>query len=234
MNKIEDKKISEEIFEKIRRGEVRMLPKSYFWLKSALYATTSAFAVILAAFFIVLVFYVMKINGFLDLPNFGLKGLRDLILSLPLFLLAIAVFFAGTAAMFLKNYPATYRRPLIYSVGALLLLFSFGLFATVKAVDLRRAVYNEVENGEVPIISAFYDYIKEDHPRNVEKGRVETVYVNGFLMRAEKDEDKLRVVYNPQTSFYLEGEEIRSGDYVIVHGNKNGNTIGAFVIEKIK
>ncbi|MDD4761411.1 MAG: hypothetical protein PHZ25_00055 [Candidatus Pacebacteria bacterium] len=225
-------KIADEIIEKIKKGEVKMLPKSYFLMKSVLYAVVSIFAVIFATFFIALVFYVLKINGFLNLSQFGLKGLRDFILSLPVLLLAVAILFIVVAIMFLSEYPATYRRPLIYSVGSLLVIFSLGLLCITKAVSFRRMVYNEIESGEVPVISDFYDYIKETNPRNVLKGRVENVYSSSFLMDVG-DGENVRVVYGPQTSFYFE-ELIRSGDYVIVHGRRNGNSIGAFVVEKVE
>ncbi|MFA5173270.1 MAG: hypothetical protein WC435_02655 [Candidatus Paceibacterota bacterium] len=225
-------KIADEILGKIKRGEVKMLPKSYFLMKSILYAAVSVFAIVFATFFAALVFYILKINGFLSLPQFGLKGLRDFVLSLPVFLLATAILFIVAATMFLSEYPATYRRPLIYSVGSLLIILSLGLLFITKAVSFRRVVYNEIESGEVPVISSFYDYIKETNPRNVLKGRVENVYSNSFLMDVG-DGEEVRVVYGPQTSVYSEGG-IRSGDYVIVHGRRNGNSIGAFVVERVE
>lgn len=233
MENEKENKISEEIIGKIKRGEIKMLSKNYLLMKSAIFGIVSLFVVMTAAFFLVLVFYILKINGFINMSCFGLKGIRDMILSLPILLFALAILFVIAAAMFLHEYPATYRRPLIYSVGGLLVIFSAGLLVFTEAVSLRRAVYNEIETGEIPLVSSFFDYIKEVNPRNVYKGRVVKVYANSITFNAENEEEILRAAFGPQTSIYAD-EPIKAGDYVIIHGRKNGNTIGVFVVEKIE
>jgi len=232
MNK-ENKNLAEELVKKIEGGELKMRSKTYFILKSLIYFLTAIFFLILSVMVITFVFYTFKISGLTSLSGFGLKGMRDLMLSLPVMLIFVTGVFTIVSAIFLYQYPVTYRRPLIYSVGALLVLMSVGLAIFAGAVNFRRSIYNALEGNKIPGASSFYDYFAKVSPRNVFKGRVISDCVEGFTMEIERTEEEVRVAYGPQTSIYGT-EEIRKGDYVIVHGKRNGNVVGAFVVEKIK
>jgi len=233
MNK-EYKNLADKLVGKIEGGELKMRSKTYFILKSLIYFLTAIFFLILSVAIITFSFYIFKISGLFNLSHFGLKGMRDLMLSLPLVLLFITGSFTVISAIFLYQYPVTYRRPLIYSVGALLVLMSVGLAIFIGAVDFRRSIYQALEEDKIPLASSFYDYFNGASPRNIFKGRVESDYLGGFSMFIDGESEKeVRVAFGPNTSFYG-ADNFRKGDIVIIHGRRNGNVIGAFVVEKIK
>ncbi|PIR05216.1 MAG: hypothetical protein COV57_00280 [Candidatus Liptonbacteria bacterium CG11_big_fil_rev_8_21_14_0_20_35_14] len=228
-----DNNLREKILAKIRNKEIKMVPRSYFILRSLLYFVTTLFFFVLAVFLLTFVFYVFKINGILSLPYFGLKGVRDFLLSLPLLLLVITLLFFGVAALFLKKHPVTYRRPLIYSVGALLVIFSVGTVLIVKTGEVRRSLYMTIEKNNIPFVSDFYDEYKMVGARNVTLGRVVSLYDEGIEINSRDRGKRYFVAFGPQTSLYSD-KKIEVGDYVIVHGRKNGHTIGAFVVERVR
>ena len=228
-----DNNFKKEILDKIRNKEIRMVPRSYFILRSLLYFITTLFFFVLATFLLTFVFYVFKINGILALPYFGLKGMRDFLLSLPLTLLIITLLFFAVSALFLKRHPVTYRRPLIYAVGSLLVIFSVGTVLIVKSADVRRSIYLTIEESEMPLLSDFYDQYKTVGARNVTLGRVVTVSSSGVEIHSRDKGERYFVAFGPQTSLYS-NRDLVEGDYIVVHGIKNGHTIGAFVIERVK
>ena len=226
----ENKNLAESLVGRIKRGEIKMRPRLYFVLKSFIYFLVTAFFVVLALFFTTFVFYVLKINGFIRMSGFGLKGMRDLFLSLPLTLLVLTVLFFLTAGAMLLRYPVSYRKPLVYLVGFLLLVLSLGTVFFAQATGLRREIFYIAEKAEIPIIKNLYNEYKSIAPKNVEIGTVTFVSSGSFGLKTSKEE--IRVVLGPNTSIYADGG-IKEGSYVIVHGNRNGNIVGAFVVEMI-
>ncbi len=231
-NEIKKENLREEILGRIRRGEVKMHSRGYFLLKSLLWAIVAIFFLILTAALVVFVFYVLKLNGTLALTGFGLKGMREFLLSLPLSLIAITLLFILTAGVFMKQYPVTYRRPLIYGVGALLIIISLGSAAMLAATGLRRSIYATVEYGEIPLVSGFYDAYTKAGSGRVTVGRVVTVGRDGLTVETREGE-QVRAVFGPQTSIYTD-RTFETGDYVIVYGSRNGQTVGAMAVERVE
>ena len=81
------------------------------------------FTVLFSIFLITFTFYVLKIGGFLKLSYFGLEGMFDMLLSLPLALIALAIMFMAGSLILVRRYEAVYSRPLVYSAGVLFLVF---------------------------------------------------------------------------------------------------------------
>ena len=219
--------------EDIRCGKLRQRPRSYFWLKTILGLAATFSLVLLATGILAFIFYIFKINGFLNIPYFGFKGWRDFILSVPALLLALAVVFAAAAFNFLCRYPVSYRRPLIYVVGALMAIMAVGLSVIVYVTPLRRAVFYALEGSQVPVMSDFYRAYRDYHPRNLTMGRVVAITGSGIRVNTD-DRETVEVVFGPQTSIYLSGgkQELEAGDYVLVHGKREGKIIGAYVVEE--
>lgn len=209
-----------------------MHSRSYFALKSLLWALAAIFFLAVAAALVVFVFYSLKLTGALALTGFGFKGMRDFLLALPLSLILITLLFIMTAAVFLKRYPVTYRRPLIYGVMALLVIISLGSAAFVASTGLRRSIYATVEYGEIPLVSGFYDAYTKAGSRRVTVGRVVRAEKGGVTVITREGEE-VQAVFGPQTSIYTD-RVFEAGDYVIVYGERDGGVVGAMAVERVK
>jgi len=234
MNNGEDKKenLREEVLGRIRRGEVKMHSRGYFLLKSFLWALALVFFLLLTAALTVFVFYSLKLTGVLALTGFGFKGMRDFLLAIPLSLVVITLLFIFAAGVFLKQYPVTYRRPLIYGVGALLVIISLGSVALVASTGLRRGIYETVEYGEIPVISDFYDAYTKTNNGKVTVGRVVRAE-EGEMTVVTREGEEVRAVFGPQTSIYTD-RAFGVGDYVIVYGARNGQVVGVMAVERVR
>lgn len=227
-----EKNIQAEILEKIKVGKVKMRPRYYFTCKYILLGLAALFFLVTAIFLVTFTFYALKINGTLALSGFGIKGMRDLLLSLPLTLFVITGIFLVTAAMFLKEYPSAYRRPLIYAVAVLLVIVSGGAALIMYSADFRRELDEQLVGAEMPFLSDAYEYYRNQYGRNIHLGQVSRITDEGIEI-INREGGRQVIIFSPQTIF-SGGYRVREGDYVIIHGEDDGEMVGAFVVKRLE
>ena len=81
--------LKETIQEKIRSGALTMKPKLYFVLRGLLYLVGILLVLGLALYLLGFMAFVFRANGVYILPEFGLRGVRTLFVSLPWFLIIL-------------------------------------------------------------------------------------------------------------------------------------------------
>lgn len=109
-----------KILETIKNDQIRMKPRWHFIFKAVL---TMVGGLILFFLVIYLISFVIVVEQ---------QSESTFWITLPWFLILLAVIFIAALELFVCRYPFAYRRPLVYSTLAILILIGAGSFAIVN------------------------------------------------------------------------------------------------------
>lgn len=221
------------LMHQIKSGEVKMRSKSYFMVKTALQLLGLILAVLLAVFLASYAFFQFKMSGAAGLANFGLFGVKDLLLSLPWLILFFTLIFVGLLLWFAESYSITYRNPLLYSALGILLIVFVGGFLVAKT-PLHPYFFN-INAGPRPpgLFMKFYP----PPPRrgmfyNGLIGKIENWEADSRLVRAS-DGKSYRVTVTEDTDISPDDAVLGIGDMILIHGRIFPDRAEAWEIRKI-
>lgn len=223
---------SEDILEQIKSGEIKMLPRSYFIAKGALQLIALLLAALLAVFFLSFLVFRLKLSGALLMQGFGPGGIKDLLLSLPLFIVVLVLLFLAIFIWFAERYPIAYQRPLLYSLLAIVVIVSAGA-VVVYRTPLHPYFFRAFSPPGAPRVMRML-YM---HPQGLE-------IHNGFVGEITKADDDIvellgpegmayKVIIDSQTLLPFGREGWETGDWLIIRGEINGNEIRAWAAKEI-
>jgi len=230
MNNQEQKSIKERILEKIETGQVKMRPKIYFLLKTMLIVggifLISGFIIFLISF----IHFHLRITGLWYLPSFGFRGLGIYFRLLPWFLILISLILILILEILAKRFSFVWRRPIFYSLLAIILISLVGGFI-INKTPFHSRLFFQARQGKLPLMAPAYRQFGMPKFEDVHRGIVEKLTENGFLLR-KTDDELLKIILTPDTQFPF-GKEIKIDDSVVVIGKRDDNTVRAFGIRKI-
>lgn len=207
--------ISKEIIGKIKKEKIKIKPKSYFILRGLFFILGTVFIFFLSFFIVSFIIFILRSNGSLLLPRFGLRGFGILLVSFPWLLAITALLFIVVLEIFAKHYKFIYQKPLLYSVIGITIIVLLGGF-----LFTRIPIHNKVLENKM--IYSLYGN------RDLEKsqvGQVIEITEIGFVMKSKNG--KIFTVK-------AEVENIEKEDWVIVIGNKENGVIDAKGVKKIE
>ena len=231
MENKDQKAIKEKILEKIKSGGVKMKPKIYFVLKSFLITGGILLFFVFLLFLVSLIHFHLRASGLWYLPRFGSHGLGIYFKSLPWFLILFCLILVFVLEIFSRKFSFVWKRPLIYSLLAIIFILLIGTFILEKTSVHPRLLF-KTKIGQMP--SPFAPIYREfGMPKfeDVHRGIVEKLTESGFLLR-KADDELLTVILTPDTRFPF-GKEIEINDSVVVIGKKEDDTVHAFGFRKI-
>ncbi len=220
------------LLEQIKSGEIKMRPRSYFIAKSTLQLIALLLAALLAVFFLSFLVFRLKLSGALLMPGFGVGGIKDLLLSLPLFIVVLVLIFLAVFIWFAERYPIAYQRPLLYSLMAIVVIvcggavlvystplhpYFFRAFSPPGAPSVMRILYfhprgPEIHNGLVGEI------------KTLDESKVELLGPEGKVYK---------VLVDSQTFLPGGRDDWEVGDWLIIRGEIMGNEIRAWAAREI-
>ncbi len=221
------------LLEQIKSGEIKMRPRSYFIAKSTLQLIALLLAALLAVFFLSFLVFRLKLSGALLMPGFGVGGIKDLLLSLPLFIVVLVLIFLAVFIWFAERYPIAYQRPLLYSLMAIVVIVC-GAAVLVYSTPLHPYFFRAFSPAGAPRVMRML-YM---HPRGLE-------IHNGFVGEITKADDNIvellgpegmayKVIIDSQTLLPFGREGWDTGDWLIIRGEINGNEIRAWAAKEIE
>jgi len=116
--------ISDKIFNKIKKEQIKMRPKIYFILKAVLIALTTLLVAFFVLFLVSFIFFNLRASGAWFLPRFGLPVIGIFFKSLPWLLILITIILIGVLEILVKRFSFAYRRPILYSI-LFIIIFTF-------------------------------------------------------------------------------------------------------------
>ncbi|HOK17614.1 MAG TPA: hypothetical protein PL164_02610 [Candidatus Paceibacterota bacterium] len=217
--------------EKIKSGKVKMHSKLYFVLKTLLWAIGAVLIFIASVYLVNLLFLVLHKSGLWLLPTFGPKGMKVFLSNFPWILLLIVLIFVALLEILIRRFSVAYKRPMIYSILAILVLISLIGFLIQKS-SFNEHILKQVEKGHLPITNRFYNRYGMQRPENVYFGVVIKIN-NDKSFFIKEDNGTLRKVEILSSTYFPQKINIKEGDYIMVMGRMINGIIRAEGIRKI-
>ena len=230
MEEQEKDSIKESVLSKIESGQIKMKPKWQFILKALFVIfgiTLSALTIIFLGSFI---FFVLRQNGLLFVPAFGLRGWGAFIFSLPWALILVSLIFLFILEILVRRYSFAYRKPILYSlVGIIVLVLLVSFVMSRVGLHQRALIFSRT--GNLPIAGPLYRNYEENKPENVYFGEITSLNSEGFNMTGRNNEE-FQVIFTPDT-FFPTGKDFHQSDRVVVLGDRNGSLVTALGVREV-
>lgn len=223
------KSLKEKLLMRIQSGEIPMRPRVHFILISSLAVGAILLLVLSAIYLFSLAFFGLDARGAFLMSAFGPRGFWELLVALPLSLLAIGICMLAVSEILARRFAFTYRRPVLYSLAMLLVLVGAGsgLFYASDAHELLR---EQAEQGPMTSLRSVYrTFVTDPLPRGY-PGTVLATTTNGFLLQTLEDET-VEVIVTPQTR--MPRGDVMIGTEVFVGGERDDDTVEAFGVRPL-
>ncbi len=231
MNNQEKKSLtSDKVLEKIKSGRIKMQPRFYFILKTVLVVAGVFIVGLLIVFLISFIKFHLRTSGIWYLPGFGPRGWETSLRLLPWLPILGGIILILILEILAKRFSFVWRRPLFYSLLAIILIAIIGGFI-VERTSLHANLLLQARQQELPFAGPVYREFGMPRFQNVHRGIVEEVIENGFKIRTF--DDQLLTVFLSQETQFPFGKEIEKGDTVVVMGARDDDTVQAFGVREI-
>ncbi len=217
--------IQQKLLQKIKAGEVKMVPRWHFVLRGLLWGAVTVVVAIIAVYLLSFVLYALHQSGLAFAPLFGWMGIMMFIVSSPWLLIGVVGIFLFLLYILVSRYSFSYQKPLVYSIVGLV-LFVIAVSSLIQETNLHEKAGEFVERHDIPGLAPMYKEISERPPKDITRGTISEFTDNGFVFATEAGEE-YTVTYNERTRFPVD-TELAVGDAVMVFGPIQENTIEAF------
>lgn len=221
--------LQESILESIKKGETKMRPRWHFVLKAILLVVSCVIVATFMLYTASLVVFVMQQNGGLYAPMFGLRGVRAFLVSLPWLLILLAVIFIGILEILVRHYSFAYKRPLLYSISAIIIFIAMGSFAVARS-PLHQNLYERAQSNRLPFAEHMYKRVDERKSKHIHPGMIVEVQPSSFIMQ-NRNAQNILVEITSRTKIVPKGT-IKENQKVMVIGEKDGDVIRALGVRK--
>ena len=219
--------IKEKLLEKIKAGEVSMVPKWHFVLKTILFLVGAVIVAIIAIYLLSFVLFTLHRTGVLFAPLYGWHGFMIFIVSSPWFLILLVGVFLISLYLLVTHFSFSYKRPLVYSmVGVVLVVIATA--SLIQQTTMHERVGRFVDERGVPGLAPMYRDVEADRPDGVVAGEIISVSETSIILETEKGKEVL-VTITPETRMPRRGE-LQVGQEVFVFGDHNGKEVIAYGI----
>lgn len=226
------KLIHESVLAAIEAGRIKMKPKWQFVLQAVLFTVGLILAILAMLFIGSFIVFLLEQNGAWFAPALGTRGYRDLFFALPLVFIAVAIVFVILVQVMVRRYSFSYGRPLVYSVAGVTLLVLLGS-VLIAQTHIHEDLFLHARNQQLPIIGGFYlQFGGPQQADHITPGKIIEKTDSGFNMN-DPQQQQFTVIITPDTHF-LNTSDFEPGDYVIVLGDRIGNTITADGVREVE
>ena len=218
----------------IKKGRIEMRPRWHFVLLSAL-AALGGFIVLLSLLYLVsLSFFLLRESGAWFAPSLGGRGWFSLLRSIPWLLILFSVVFIGILEILVRRYSFVYRKPLLLSIGAILVIILVGGFA-IATTSFHRQMEIEALHHQLtgPLALAYGAPFRMPPPPDVYHGTILATTSQGFTINDENGAGTTTVLVTSDTHLPY-GENFSVGSDVVVMGDTvASDTVQAFGVLEV-
>jgi hypothetical protein len=220
-----DNPLKAKVLAAIESGKVTMRPKWHFVLKAALMVAGTVFLTLALVYLVSFIIFAMRESGAWYVTPFGLHGLRAFLTAAPWVLIVVAAAIFVILETLVRRHAFAYRRPLLYSVIAVMALVTLSSFAVART-PLHSGLHRRAEERRLPVGGGFYRGYGAKEARDVHPGVVVKFIDSGFELDAPRM-GVVPVLVSPATRYIPDGR-ISIGEYVVVFGPMADGQIRAF------
>ncbi len=230
-NEPEKNSITDKVLNKIKSGEVKMKSKTYFILRMVLLILSTLVLIFFIIYFVSFIIFSLRASGVLFLPKFGFPGIKIFLNSLPWLLIFISAILIILLEIFAKKFTFVYRRPILYSLLAIIMIVVIGSLL-VEKTPFHSNLFWKTQEGHLPIMRTVYRDFGVPRTGNIYHGVISEVVGNDFKIETPRGEI-LAIVVSSKTRPILE-TDIKEGDAIVVLGERKNGIIQALDIRKVK
>ncbi len=217
------KSIKENIISKIKRGEIKAKPKIYFIVK-----TLFNIGIVLTFFLFLLyigslIIFILRVNNFLAISGLGIKGIKTVIFYFPWYLLILSLFLIIVFEFFGKKFSLIYRRPLLYSLIAIMIMTTIGSFF-IERSSFHHSFSRIAKERQIPFMGRMYKNMEQIDFENVYFGEILEKEENLWKMKDENGETISLIITEKTKNFKIKNR-IKEGDSVIIIGEKREDNL---------
>jgi len=215
--------IKETIIREIKSGKIKMRPKLYFILRPIVFVFLLIVVTIAVIYLISFMLFAMRINGGAFVFGFGFQGIWSIVRSLPWALIFVALFFIVLLEVILIQSNFVYRRPILYSFFAIVILLLIGS-VSLNRTHFHTNLFSANREGKLPVFGSLYNRYGKINFDNVHAGIIFKKTDYGFIIK-EPDGDDVRIVVPDRLQSKC--NPMREGDLIMVIGEEKASTIDA-------
>ena len=218
----------------IHTGRVHMRPRWHFILYTSFALVGTAIVFLTILYVASLGVFFMRESGAFFAPSFGARGWFALLRGLPWMLISLILVFLVLLQILVRRFSFVYKKPLIVSLGGIVLLVVLGGFAISQTSFHRHLFFNARHGHLPPPFNMFYgSAVRPPRGGEMYHGRIVAITPGGFIVADVEGESTSTVVLTPQTRLPY-GADFSTGDYVVVVGDSIAtDTLQAFGVREI-
>jgi hypothetical protein len=222
--------LERNVMDAIRKGRVKMRPRWRYVLSSVLAALGGIILLLTLLYIVSFGIFTLRQTGALFVPVFGMQGVFAFFGAIPVVLIVLLVLFLIILEILVRRYAFAYRRPLLVSVAAILIIIFIGGYA-LERTRIHNNLFHQAHGpGGLPTpIGNMY------HPSRVPdiyRGTIISVMPGGFVIVDENGAGTTTVLIDQATRLPL-GADFAPGDEVVVFGDAASDSVRAFGIRTI-
>ncbi len=216
--------LKKTIIEKISTKELVMKPHWQFFVQTGV----MIFGVVLAFLIIVgvgsFVLFVIRSTGALYASDFGIPGMVAFFFALPWFLIALIFALIFLLELLLQKFALSYKKPLIYSLGTVVVLLVFGSVVLFNT-HIHEKFQERAMHGNLPLLGSAYRTFSEDQSPSISMGVITELRDTGFIM--EDFRKGTLTVTRTLTTKIAPTLSLQVGERVVVFGPREGDQVSA-------
>lgn len=226
--------IKANVFEKIRKGEISMRPRTYFVARFVLLGTLSFVALILAMFVLSFAFFSIHESGERILLGFGQQGFLAFIALFPWWSLLLTVLLILLLDHLLRYFKFGYRVSILeIFLIALVTVMVAGIL--INFTPLHSTLLNSADNDTLPVLGPLYEQIHDSHQaQGVYRGTISSLQGNEFVIAHndnDKDSDDGTSTIMAPSGF--DTSTLYVGEHVYVAGKLIQGVVNAYGIQEV-
>lgn len=223
--------IDKKVFEKISAGKIKMTPRLFFVLKAALFIIGGIFLMFFIIYLISFIIFSLRATGILFLPKFGFRGLGFFFNSLPWLLILISVFLIILLEIFAKKSSIVYRRPIVYSLLAIIIIISAGSFLMYQ-LPIHPRLFRKAQERNFSAMGMVYRDLAAPKMKNVHYGEIVNLTEGGFIIENPRGEI-IRVNISSKTNI-PSSVKFEIGNEVVILGERKNGDVDALGVRSVK
>ena len=213
----EENSIKENIIKAIQAGKVNMKPRWHFVLQTVLLIAGTILAALALLYLVSFIIFVLHQTGSWFVAGFGMHGITEFLMSFPWIIALITLIFLIILEILVRKYSFGYRKPLLITSAAVLVLVVGGGFV-VANTSFHRGLFDSAEEERLPFGGGFYKEFGTPHRDNVAIGSITNINDNSLIL---SDRRNMVFIVNITDDIDYLDDNLQVGDSVVVFGNRN-------------
>lgn len=217
--------LQQKLLEKIKAGEVTMVPRWHFLLRGLLWATALVTVALVAIYLLSFIFFMLRHSGLMFAPLFGWHGLMIFVVSSPWILVGMLGLFLCALYLLVTHYSFSYQKPLVYSMIGVV-LFVIAVASLIQQTSMHERIRTFATEREVPGLAPLYRDATERKSDEVTRGEIRQLSESGFMLKTVENE-VYPVIVSGHTKLPF-NHALEVDDAVMVFGPLREGSIDAF------